>query len=193
MRRIFFIIASLVFLLISSHGIASDTFDNKRSGPMIGGLGGVSLNVLDEGSGYSGTKFGLHTDFRFGWAFDNNKFMLTIIWNAINWFVFESGETEEFILSSITGSGFSYYFKTASPSLYIHAGIGAATWRSLDISPTTETGLRKDSGLGLMGGVGYEFRPHWGVELGVMYGFPGSGSYSVQALAVNLSIIGIAY
>ena len=193
MRRMFFIFAVLIFLMISSLVMASDNFDSQRNGPMIGGLGGVSMNVPDEESGYSGTKFGLHTDFRFGFAFDNDKVMLIIIWNATNWFVAENVETREFILSSITGVGFSYYFKTTSPTLYINAGIGASTWRAFDISPTSETGLRKHSGLGLMGGLGYEFRPHWGVELGIMYGFPGSGNYSVKSFEVSLSIIGIAY
>jgi hypothetical protein len=188
-----FILALLIFLMISSLVMASSQFDDQRNGPMIGGLGGVSMNVLDEENGYSGTDFGLHTDFRFGWAFDNDRFMLIVVWNAMNWFVVRSAETEEFILSGITGVGFSYYFKSTSPSLYVNAGIGLATVRSLDISPTSETGLRKDNGLGLMGGVGYEFRPHWSVELFTMYGFPGSGNYSVSSFAVSLSIIGIAY
>ena len=45
MRRILFISAVILFICVSSFGMA---FDNHRRGFIIGGIGGVALNIWNQ-------------------------------------------------------------------------------------------------------------------------------------------------
>jgi hypothetical protein len=122
MQKVIFISLLLLFLCVSSIGLA---FDNQRRGFIIGGLGGVALNIWNETSyidTYIDIKsdieygFTLHTDFRIGGGFKNNKIML-YFWSVINWFSMEKLYGEKGInISGIYGIGMSYYFKPSSPS-----------------------------------------------------------------------------
>ena len=86
----------------------------------------------------------------------------------------------------------SYYFQTTSPSFYINGGVGLSVWTA-----PFETGVEAWYGFGFMGGLGYEFARHWSIECGIMWGNPSyseSGyNFQTNALAITLSIIGIAY
>ncbi len=196
MRRLLFISALLLFLCVSSFGMA---FDNHRQGFIIGGLGGIALdtwNVLEEVDDYErkvdhGDKISLHVDFRIGGGFKGDKFML------YEWFVVDLlvGETYDYDYKEYSyltiiffgGPGVSYYFKPTSPSLYINAGIGIAMWSA----PTSH-----QPGVGAMGGIGYEFTRHFSVEFGVMWckGMIALMDPSnVDSLAISLSIIAIDY
>ena len=198
MRRILFISALLLFLCVSSFGMA---FDNHRQGFIVGGLGGIAVVTWkDEGvwvNGYElvadGTNIALHIDFRVGGGFKGDKFML-YFWSVCNWFSIENyydpddpdNPEDQLRIFGIGGLGVSYYFKPTSPSLYINAGIGIAMWNIFQ------------AGVGAMGGIGYEFIRHFSVECGVMwcndmqYWYAISSS-NVDSLAISLSIIGIYY
>ena len=143
----------------------------------------------------NGTNLGLHIDFRIGGGFKGDKFML-YFWSVCNWFSIENyydpedpdNPEDQLIINGIWGLGVSYYFKPTSPSLYINAGIGFSKWEGTLIL-----------GVGVMGGIGYEFTRHWSVEFGVMwcndiqdFAIQFESSY-VDSLAISLSIIGIAY
>ena len=106
----------LLFLCVSSFAMA---FDNHRRGFVIGGLGGIALNIWNQS--VNGNKSGnetdlaLHTDFRIGGGFKGDKFML-YYWNAVNWFGMENVLGEKVIITSgVTGIGASYYLKPSSP------------------------------------------------------------------------------
>ena len=183
----------LLFLCVSSFGIAEIAYDNHRQGFIIGGLGGIAVNpwtVFEPDDPYdvkrvdNGTNIGLHIDFRIGGGFKGDKFKL-YFWGVGNWFIIETYDPyplEIYLpISGIAGLGVSYYFKTTSPSLYINAGIGYSIWHISNV------------GYGAMGGIGYEFTRHWSVECGVMWGIAWELSSQVNFLAITLGIIGIAY
>ncbi len=192
MRRILFISMLLLFLCVSSFGIAEIAFDNHRQGFIIGGLGGIAVNTWVEYEYYEpdyvkvadGTNIALHIDLRIGGGFKGDKFLL------YNWFVMNLFGGANYVdkllnryltFNFIWGPGVSYYFKPTSPSLYISAGIGFGTWGFWT------------TGAGATVGIGYEFIRHWSVECGVMYGYTGINYTRVDYLAISLSIIGIAY
>ena len=191
MRRILFISMLLLFLCVSSFGMA---FDNHRQGFIIGGLGGIAVVTWKDDGIYEtayGTNIALHFDLRVGGGFKGDKFML-YFWNVCNWFSIENyydpddpdNPEDQLIINVIGGLGVSYYFKPTSPSLYINAGIGIAMWSAIQ------------PGVGAMGGIGYEFTRHWSVECGVMWGKTMNPTYvkdNGNSLAITLSIIGIAY
>ena len=193
MRKIVFVSTLLLFLCVSSFGLA---FDNHRQGFIIGGIGGIAVNHwreqedpdIDEAY-WTGTNVAIHTDFRIGGGFKGDKFML-YYWNTVNWFRLNQGNVNDLTINGITGIGASYYFKPSARSLYINAGIGASSWvRGITDINTADRSL----GLGLMGGIGYEFARHWSVELGVMYGRASTSDGKPNFVAGTLSIIGIAY
>ena len=194
MRRILFISALLLSICVSSFGMAFDNevFDNHRGGFIIGGLGGIAVVTWKDDGIYEtayGTNIALHIDFRVGGGFKGDKFML-YLWSVGNWFSIENyydpdDPEDNFIINGIGGLGVSYYFKPTSPSLYINAGIGIAMWSAI------EPGV----GVGVMGGIGYEFIRHLSVECGVMKcGMVElMGPSNVESLAISLSIIAIHY
>ena len=194
-KLILFISALLFFLCVSSFGMA---FDNHRRGFIIGGIGGVALNIWNQEINDvkvmedNETDFALHTDFRIGGGFKGDQFLL-YYWNVVNWFGMENVLGEKVtIISGVTGAGASYYFKPTSPSLYINGGIGVSVWTA-----PFETESEAWYGFGFMGGLGYEFARHWSAELGIMLGNPGTTElgmdFQTNAFAISLSIIGIAY
>ena len=90
MRKILFISMLLLFLIVSSFGMA---FDNHRRGFIIGGLGGIAVNtskdVREDGvispDKINGTNIALHGDLRIGRGFKGDKFML-YFWGVGNLF-----------------------------------------------------------------------------------------------------------
>jgi len=90
MRRILFISALLLFLCVSSFGMA---FDNHRQGFIIGGLGGIAVTTWnefelrgeDDVKVNNGTNFAIHADFRIGGGFKGDKVML-YWWTVVNLF-----------------------------------------------------------------------------------------------------------
>jgi hypothetical protein len=193
-KLILFIFVLLLFLCISSFGIA---FDNHRRGFIIGGIGGVAVNnwheqddAAPDPAHRSGTNFALHTDFRVGGGFKGDKLML-YYWNIVNWLkiVEDDPDAGDLSINGITGVGTSYYFKTTSPSLYINAGIGTSVW----YRGVSALFPDRHFGFGAMGGIGYEFARHWNVEGGVMWGRASTFDGKPNFFAGTLSIIGIAY
>ncbi len=193
MKKYILIVVLILFLCVLNFGMA---FDNQRRGFIIGGLGGVSLNIWNQTvNGYESdneTDFALHTDFRIGGGFKGEKLML-YYWNIVNWFGMENVYGEKVLITSgITGAGVSYYFKPASPSVYVNGGLGISVWNA-----PFEVYSEACWGFGFMGGVGYEFAPHWSVECCIMLGNPSYTELGVEAqtnaFALTLSFIGIAY
>ena len=205
MRRILFISTLLLFICVSSFGMA---FNNHRSGFIIGGLGGFCVDnwsMVDEDGVKidSGTANGLHFDFRIGVGFKGDKLML-YCWGLVNYF---GGGSYSPAFNMMYGIGVSYYFKPIAPSFYVNAGFGIQQY-SYHTRPNwiwfgyhTEEYL----GPGIMGGIGYEFARHWSMEFGVMWSYPRyqyddddifdeyKADKAINSLAITLSIIRIAY
>ena len=185
MKNVLFISALLLFLCVSSFGIA---FDNQRRGFIIGGIGGIAGNTWHEQDGTSDTDFAIHTDFRIGGGFKGDKWML-YYWNVANWYNIDDPGGNDLTVNGITMIGASYYLKPTSPSLYFNAGIGASGWSRR----WNQSSRDNHTGFGAMGGIGYEFRRHWSVEAGIMWGQSSTSDGKPNFLACTLSIIGIAY
>ncbi|HUV06692.1 MAG TPA: hypothetical protein VMX75_03115 [Spirochaetia bacterium] len=193
------ITVALVFLLCVLN--MAMAFDNKRSGFIIGGLGGVALvnwnQSIDGIQSESMNDFAVHLDLRLGGGFQGDKFML-YYWQMMNFLSMTNWlGIDVAMISSNGGAGLTYYFLPTSPSFYVNAGVGASIWAAASDDPSDYW-----YGLGLMGGVGYEFSRHWSMELGIMWGNPSieaidfsfnSHKLQTNALAVSLSLIGIAY
>ncbi len=184
MRRILFISMLLLFLCVSSFGMA---FENYRQGFIIGGLGGIAVNTWKEFNRKDiiidkRNSIALHIGYRIGGGFKGEKFMI-YQWVVMNLFGGWNYDYKDSYLTiiGIGGLGVSYYFKPTSPSLYINSGIGGTIWdfRAL--------------GVGAMGGIGYEFTRHWSVECGVVVGAPMGWDFRIEFLAISLSIVRIAY
>jgi hypothetical protein len=195
MRKISF---AFIFLFVFSISSASEAFDNQRDGFILGGIGGVSVNLLygseNGNTNNSETLFAVHTDLRIGGGSASNKSLL-YFWNKMNWsllkvegdediYVYDERKEKILFPSGIAGIGSSYYFRPSSPSLYLNGGVGISLPLLL--------------GFGLMGGVGYEFARHWSFECGIMW----SRLFSLKlfdidlaanTFTINVSIIGIAY
>jgi hypothetical protein len=193
MRKWYIIVILILCLSTSSIALA---FDNQRRGFIIGGLGGVAMNFWNQSvndvKSDTETDLALHTDFRIGGGFKGNKLML-YYWNLVNWFGIENVLGDKVtIISGVTGAGLSYYFKPTAPSFYIDGGLGVSVWNA-----PFESESEAWYGLGLAGGLGYEFARHWSVEAGVMWGNPSTTEagteFQTNAFALSLSIIGIAY
>ena len=166
MKKLFIIV--LVIFCITHHATA---FDNKRSGFVIGGLGGIGLTIWNQSvNGFdtdTETDFSVHTDFRIGGGFNGDTSLL-YFWNVVNWFSMVNVPGDDVVITSgVTALGFSYYFKPTAPSFYINAGLGISSWTA-----PFEEGAEYWWGFGLMGGVGYEFTRHWSMEFGFMWGNP---------------------
>ena len=194
MRRIIFISTLLLFICVSSFGMA---FNNHRRGFIIGGLGGVGIDnwsMVDEDGVKidSGNDIVIHIDLRIGVGFKGDRFIL-YYWGLGNTFLPDgsSGPTT----SAITGVGVSYYFKPIAPSFYVNAGFGAHMFIRRLYGDYWLFGYTEEmyKGLGIMGGIGYEFARHWSVECGVMWGNPSYEEAKINSFAISLSIIGIAY
>jgi hypothetical protein len=199
MRRILFISALLLFLYVSSFGMA---FNNHRRGFIIGGGGGIGLTIWngleDDVEVNIGTDFALHADFRIGIGFKGDKLILYPRFLLTSLLSENANEDIGSNLMFFLGIGMSYYFRPILPSLYINAGIGMSTGREI-VEPCGWLCLwpnELESGTGFMGGIGYEFAPHWSTEVGIMYSNPkhfNSISSESNIYAITLSIIGIAY
>ena len=187
------ILVSLTLLCVSNLGFA---FDNKRSGFIIGGLGGVGVVIWNQSvNGFESdteTDIAVHVDFRIGGGFAGDRVML-YYWGAVNAFTMENVLGDEVVIGcGFNGLGLSYYFKPTSPSFYVNTGLGVSLWNALS---EPEAGYWW--GFGLMAGIGYEFSTHWSTEFGIMWGNPSTEELGIKlqtnAFALTLSIIGIAY
>ena len=171
-------------------------FDEKREGFIIGGGLGPALTSWSQtiGSITSNPQndFNINTDFRIGGGFKGEQSMF-YYWNRISWLSMVNVYGDKVIITSgITGLGLSYYFKPFTPSFYLLGCLGLSFWGT-PFEPNSKTWL----GVGLIGGVGYEFIKHLSVEVTTMWGNPSISELGTRittdALTVAVTVIGIAY
>ncbi len=80
------------------------------------------------------------------------------------------------IASGVAGLGASYHLKPNPPSFYVTGAAGFSTWTA-PFEPDDWLVPFKDHartwfGIGVIGGVGYEFRQYWRVEATALWGNP---------------------
>jgi hypothetical protein len=140
--------AVLVALVPASRAAAAD-HPHTRQGWLVGlGVGAGGLKVGDSGVS-SNRETGVAASFRAGYAF-NSKLSLEL--NGTGWTKEESGTRFYF---AVSGVGLNFY--PGQSGLVLRAGVGSGNGKveqqqgNVTISATEE-------GLGLMAGLGYEFR-----------------------------------
>ena len=199
MKVLIFIVA---FCLCFGLTTVAVSFDGKREGFIIGGGLGpafTSWTGTYESPGSPMTsetwnEFSIHTDFRIGGGFKGEQFML-YYWNKFNWFIKENVNGDKIIYTSgITGPGCNIYFQPKAPTFYLLGGLGMHVWGT-PFEPESETFL----GIGLMGGLGYEFSKHWSIEATATWGAHGHGDpetgedVGLSAYSIAITVIGTVY
>jgi hypothetical protein len=199
----------LLFLMVLSIIVVSASgtyaFDKERKGFILGmglGPGFSSYTKITDSLGtqiYSDkqNKIGVFTDFKLGYAPNDH---LMIYWmSKVAW----SGRTDTLqqdtssreeditVATGIGGLGVTYFFNAKSPSLFVTVGAGFTGWSY----PFEDRDFW--TGIGVTGGVGWEFRPNWVLEASFLWGKPkyenGPYDYSVDILAAGLTFSVIGY
>lgn len=148
----------------------------QRSGFIIGFGIGPGFTSFREGSFETGeeervSKLGLATDFKIGAQVSESVQVYYV--NRVQFFggadqdnlILHSGV--DFVTTGLSGLGVTYILPTAP--VHLSGAIGIAAWSQLSTgNRTTESG----TGLGLTGGVGYEFADLWLLDFAVQYGTP---------------------
>lgn len=182
--RLSWIPVLLVFLFLPS---IAGAFNNQRKGFLIGatfGGAGQHLSVPNGTSDRSNLDGGaLATSARIGWGFGDRTEL----------YAFNSGLTSVHFYfipipyaTSITGIGARYYV-SSKPSFFLGAGGGVAT-----------LALFEGAGGAGLGTFGWEFAPHWDVELEVSraqmnVGEPYENQGSIDGTGVALKFAGTIY
>jgi len=154
----------------------------QRSGFIIGlGIGAsvTSFSVSGSGSGNE-TEAGLATDFKIGAQVSQSVQVYYL--GRTNWFT-PSGS--DLVAAGISAIGVTYVLPSAP--VHLSGGVGLATWIDFD-------GFAF-SGLGLTGGVGWEFADLWLLDFALTYGrlrevFAGSpDNVNVFLARIGISIL----
>jgi hypothetical protein len=143
-------LAALVFMFAATAPVAqAGTYPQNHDGWSIGfGAGGGSAGVSVDGGGSSDRESGGMGNFRLGYPL-NEQVSLALEGNA--WTKSENGATVTF---SATTFGVAFF---PSEGLVLRGGVGfGSTTVAADLGPVTVTST--ESGLGLHGAVGYDFR-----------------------------------
>ena len=142
-------VSAAVLLLALAGNSAAGQWPHERDGVFLGvnlGGGSAGVNVAGFDSDREGGAAG---NFRFGYAFQN-QFGLSLEGNA--WTKEADGGTWTF---SVGGVAFTYY--PSGQGFFVRGGIGSGSMEYERNFGSTTIKV-SDSGLGLLGAMGYEFR-----------------------------------
>lgn len=138
----------------------------QRAGFIIGlGLGGglVSIKESESAGGVSAsvsrTEYGVSTDFRLGGQISPR----TALYYS-NKVLFYTTEGVTLAVTGVTGIGFTYVLPSAP--VHLNAGLGLSVLTVLMEDGETDS----NTGLGLQGGIAYEFAPRWLLDFGLLWG-----------------------
>nr|MBN2276278.1 hypothetical protein [candidate division Zixibacteria bacterium] len=178
------VLVALVMAFIFGMAAPGFAFDKERKGFILGfglGPGFTSYSETRVESGQDdvtqdGSKFSFLSNFKIGYA-PSNQLMVywlsNVAWYGIDTSVemYYDGDKESYLpyndvtlLSGVGGIGVTYFFRPKAPSIFVTAGAGLSAM-SLPFEGTdTRTGL------GISGGIGYEFARNWCLEASVIWG-----------------------
>ena len=193
-------IALMMLSLVPCASTSAQAFDGKRKGFVLGGGLGLGLDSYTqsvEGPMFGPkrtsdreTRFAIATDFKIGGGINEQWMLYYHSWSA--WFSFENAlNSTVTILNQIGGLGARYY-PDAQSAFFVAGSMGLSYW-------TTPFEDNSDGwlGFGILGGVGYEFVPHWSVEASIGWGNPSktqnSDKAESNALAFLVTVNGLAF
>jgi len=173
-------------------------FDGERKGFILGGGIGLGMTSFTQSVAGFGervsadreTKPSFVTDFKIGGGFSEQ---VLLYWTSrVSWFSLENifGDTVT-IASGTAGVGITY-FPNPDSNFYLLGGLGLATWGSPFESDTSTA-----TGLGLLGGIGFELSPHWTLDITLSLGNSSLTESGVEltngVAALLVTFNGIAY
>ena len=170
-------LTGLVFSLLLVCG--QDLGAQERKGFIIGF--GIGAGVTTHTSGFNEftsdreTEVGFATDFKIGAQVSQSVQVYYL--GRTNWFT-PSGS--DLVAAGISALGVTYVFPSAPE--HLSGGIGFATWLEFNLSGGDFAGL------GLTGGVGWEFADLWLLDFAVTYGMPGESSFDVNMFQARAGI-----
>lgn len=150
------------------------------------GLGVGQFHVSGEG-GDSESRTAISTDFKIGHAF-SDQLMLYYSNDAA---FFSSDEESDDLLhvSGLSGVSVTYFLKPSAPSFYFGGGIGISVWSVLSDDGDTES--LSGGGLAVTGG--YEFSPHFLLDVDLIFGSPGDDSGDVNTRTIRVGLNWLLY
>ena len=186
---------------------SSDTSNNRRHGFIIGfGIGPGYTHLAQDGrigpsSFGSGTfdedggKFAVNSDFKIGFAVDEQTLVYfntkaawfqarfsEVVWHGTSG-SFETVWNNEISVNAISGISLCYCTKPTLPSSYVSGTLGFAT---------LGTSLKKENvvkgGFGAAISVGYEFAPHWTLDVAATYCHISDSPLNTNIIAVKAQI-----
>lgn len=203
------VLAGLAFAgLVLSLAPTAVAFDGDRKGFVLGaGIGGGAVSftqTLSEGtlsvSSDRESKAAFVTDFHIGGGIDATTVLSYTA--RVSWFSLEVirsidvdvVELGDVVISSGVGVlTLTKYAQAEAPSTFVRGGVGFSTWDA----PLESEAQDPLVGLGALVGFGYEFSPHWSVEISATWGLPSTESVGVEletnAFSVHLAVVGMAY
>lgn len=165
----------LSLLVLSSQAMA---FNGQRKGFILGGgLGAGWLNYQEPGFEFN--RFSGAGNFKIGYAPSNTL----EIYFTDNVHVFNYGGVSFGI--GVGGIGVTKYLNPKGNGFFVFGGVGMGLFMVL------ESGGGSNSGLGLIGGVGYDFAKHWSIQGDVLYTNIESGV--IKTLSVRATINFLAF
>jgi len=191
-RRWTFILLAVVVTMAAA--IPASAFDGKRKGFLLGGglgLGSYSYTLsIDDLEGPDESTGSLVTNFKIGGGF-SEQFLL--YYNAhINWFSQSILDTDLTVASGISGLGFTWFTNPDPKGLFLTGTLGFASW---DYPFEDDSDML--TGFGVALGLGYEFAPHWAVDLNLMFGSPErsvlDATLKSEFVGLAVTVTGLAY
>jgi len=157
----------LTLVLLAFSG---SSLEAQRDRFVIGVGIGVGTNTLgdDSPASESTTETGVSTDLRLGGQINPN--LLVYYRNTV---VFHGGDRVDLVASGISGIGATYI--PTDSKLHIMGLIGIA-----GLSFISDGSTAGETGLGVAGGVGYEFSDRWIVDAGLLIGRPGDDGFTTN-------------
>jgi len=165
-------------------------FDGDRKGFILGGGAGLGA-VSSEGDD---TKLAFMTDFVIGYAPTPQlaiHYTNKVAWYSTEWITGSIWDWQTESITTVAGvsaAAVTYWFQPVAPSPFITGGIGIG----IQAAPF-ESNADSYTGLGLVGGAGYEFSRHWSVAAEIVYAKPEERGFSWDVWAFRLMVTGLAY
>lgn len=169
-------------------------FDGRRTGLVMGAGVGPGLHSFEQTvetlHGDREAVVALATDLRLGLGINDR--VVVFLHSRSSWFGIDNVLGDHVtIRSAVDGLGLGIHPEGAS-GIYFVGGFGIASWGPAPGEPGSVW-----TGAGVDLGVGWEFTPHWSLELSLLMGNPSRREDFATAMtdfyAGHLTLVGVAY
>ena len=191
-----YVFSTLCTLILLGTASPCNAFNGMRKGFVLGGGLGIAPSATWK---YHGRTFdGYLRDAKETRAGGAANFIIGYGWNERNLLVLElngaSFKSREFrddmVFQAYGGPAWYHYLRPAARGFFTIAGIGVFGFR---LHFKGDGDITNDSGLGLLGGVGYEFSRHWHVSFVINGGQTSQWRFNWTHINLEALIGGVAF